>query len=896
MRATTLLLCAGASVALAQALQAEPVGAQTDPGYSKHQVIPSREGIPARAAWLVSQMTLEEKAGQIKHQAPAILRLGIPAYDWWSEGLHGVARAGEATVFPQAIGLAATFDAPLVQRVADTIATEFRAKYVATRGTDGSSGQYRGLTVWSPNVNIFRDPRWGRGQETFGEDPYLTSRFGVAFIKGLQGKDPNQPKTVAVVKHFAVHSGPEANRHRENVSPSPRDLEDTYLPAFKAAVQEAQVAGVMCAYNAIDGVPACATPMLNQLIRREWGFTGHIVSDCAAIADFFKEDAHRYSKTPEIAAAAAIAGGTDLFCAEFGLNKSADAQVIVNAVRQGLLPEAVLDRAVTRLMEARLRLGILSAAPRSPYADIPASANDTPEHAALALETARGSLVLLKNNGLLPLKQAPRRIAVVGPNADNIDALVGNYNGTPSAPVTLLAGLKARFPQTQISYIEGTGHVGAPLKPVPASALCMDAACSSAGVKVEEFAGTALAGKPVRVATDSEIKFSWGRPTRQDRSSSIRWTGYITPQETGPYRFKLNGEGGYRIFIDGKEVVNAWDAAEPAMIADGEIQLSAGRRYAIRVEAIQSGNRGDHRLIWSNFSQREDAAIASAKDADLIVFAGGLTARLEGEEMRVAADGFAGGDRTSLDLPAPQQKLLERLHATGKPVVLVMMNGSAMGVNWADKNLPAIVEAWYPGGVGGRAIAELIAGDFSPSGRLPLTFYRSVDQLPAFADYSMANRTYRYFTGKPLYPFGHGLSYTRFAYSMPKIGRPVRAGAPVELSVNVSNRGERDGHEVVQLYVTRPQSGAPLRSLAGFQRVFLKRGETRELRLTLAPEAFSVVGPDGARKVSAGKAVLWVGGGQPNTGASGQAIDVQVTGSASIRASNASRSQVRTRR
>jgi beta-glucosidase len=876
------MLCAAAGLSMVSLVSLDPLSAQPGPAEQRAS-IPAVSDVPARAAWLVGQMTLEEKAGQIKHQAPAIPRLGIPAYDWWSEGLHGVARAGEATVFPQAIGLAATFDTPLVHRVADTIATEFRAKYVVTRGADGSSGQYRGLTVWSPNVNIFRDPRWGRGQETFGEDPYLTSRFGVAFIKGLQGEDPARPKTVAVVKHFAVHSGPEANRHRENVTPSPHDLEDTYLPAFKAAVQEARVEGVMCAYNAIDGIPACATPMLNGLVRKDWGFTGHVVSDCAAIADFFKEDAHRYSRTPEEAAAAAIKGGTDLFCAEFGLNKSSDAQVIVRAVRQGLLSEAALDRAVIRLMEVRLRLGILADAPASPHAAIPPGANDTPQHAALALETARASLVLLKNDGLLPLKRAPRKIAVIGPNADSVDSLVGNYNGTPSAPVTLLAGLKSRFPDTRISFIEGTGHVGAPLKPVPADVLCIDAACSMRGVKVEEFAGTALSGKPVRIGTDSEIKFSWGRPTRQDRSSSLRWTGFITPQETGPYRFKLNGEGGYRIFVDGKEVVNAWDAAEPAMIADGEIRLDAGKRYAIRVEAIQSGNRGDHRLIWSNFSQREDAAIASTTDADLIIFAGGLTARLEGEEMRVAADGFAGGDRTSLDLPAPQQQLLERLHATGKPVVLVLMNGSAMGVNWADKNLPAVVEAWYPGGVGGRAIAELIAGDFSPSGRLPLTFYKSVAQLPDFGDYSMANRTYRYFTGTPLYPFGHGLSYTRFAYAAPRVSGPVRAGHPVDVSVEVANRGERDGHEVVQLYVTRPGPGAPLKSLAGFQRVFLKRGETRRLRFTLAPEAFSVVTPEGTREVASGAAVLWIGGGQPSPAVSGQTLRLTVAGRARLR-------------
>ncbi len=882
MRWNLLLKCAGSFVVLAQvAVLSAPATAQADAPAANVSPSPDVGNVSARAAWLVSQMTLEEKAAQIKNVAPAIPRLGIPAYDWWSEGLHGVARAGEATVFPQAIGLAATFDAPLVHKVADTIATEFRAKYAAARKPDGSTDRYQGLTVWSPNVNIFRDPRWGRGQETFGEDPYLTSRLGVAFIEGLQGEDPDRPKTIAVVKHFAVHSGPESDRHREDVSPSPRDLEDTYLPAFKAAVREAKVEGVMCAYNAIDGIPACATPMLNGLIRTDWGFRGHVVSDCAAISNFFKVEAHGYNKTPEEAVAAAINGGTDLFCLEFGLEKSSDPQIIVRAVRQGLLSEAAVDRAVTRLMEARLRLGIVIPAPASPYAAIMAGQNDTPEHAALSLDAARASLVLLKNDGLLPLKEAPRKIAVIGPNADNIDSLVGNYHGTPSSPVTLLAGLRARFPQSQVTYVEGTGHVGAPLKPVPGSALCADASCKERGVKVEEFAGTELGGKPIRSATENDVRFSWGRPTRQSRSSSLRWTGFITAEDTGPYRFKLNGEGGYRIFVDGKEVVSAWDAAEPSMIADGEIQFVAGKRYPIRVEAKQSGDRGDHRLIWSNFSEREDAAIASARDADLIVFAAGLTQRLEGEEMRVSAEGFVGGDRTSLDLPAAQQKLIERLHATGKPVVLVMMNGSAMGVNWADENLPAIVEAWYPGGNGGRAVAELIAGDFSPSGRLPLTFYKSVDQLPGFKDYSMANRTYRYFTGTPLYPFGHGLSYTSFAYGDPQLRSPTRGGQPVDMSVKVTNNGSRDGHEVVQVYASRPQPGAPIRSLAGFQRVFLKRGETRELRFQLAPEAFSVVAEDGSRNVAAGRANLWIGGGQPGM-AAGTSLEVDIVGGAEI--------------
>jgi beta-glucosidase len=820
----------------------------------------SAPNVEQRAAALVAQMTLEEKAAQLKDVAPAIPRLGIPAYNWWNEGLHGVARAGNATVFPQAIGLAATWDAPLIHAAAGIIATEFRAKYLATRKPDGSTDRYRGLTVWSPNINIFRDPRWGRGQETYGEDPYLTSRFGVAFIRGLQGADPAHPKVIAVVKHFAVHSGPEADRHREDVHPSPHDLEDTYLPAFRATITKGQAQGVMCAYNAVDGVPACASPLLQSRIRGAWGFRGHIVSDCAAIADFFLPNSHRYSKTPEEAVAAALNAGTDLFCAEFSIGKPADPQVIVNAVHQGLVSETTLDRALTRLFAARIRLGLLDA----PDASGSATDFDTPAHRAQALEVSRASIVLLKNDGLLPLKADPARIAVIGPNADNVDALVGNYNGTPSNPVTILAGLRARFPKAQIDFVDGTGPVGTPFKAVPDAALCIDADCTRPGVKVEQFAGTELAGAPVKVDVDANVRFSWGRPVREERRSSVRFTGYIVPQETGPFRFRLNSDTGYRVLIDGKTVVDAWNAADPAAIADGEIALTAGRRYPITVEAIQTGSRGEQGLQWSNFSQREDAAVAAAANADLVVFVGGLTAHLEGEEMRVHADGFAGGDRTSLDLPAPQEKLLERLHATGKPVVLVLMNGSAMSVNWADAHLPAIIEAWYPGGDGGRAVAELIAGDFSPSGRLPVTFYKSADQLPAFSDYSMAGRTYRYFKGEVLYPFGYGLSYTRFAYGKPVLGHTaIRAGASVTVSVRVTNTGDRAGAEVAQLYVSRRTPGAPIRALQGFQRVTLAPGESREVRFTLDARALSLVDDRGDRIVRPGPVQLWVGGGQP---------------------------------
>jgi len=810
----------------------------------------------ARAAALVSAMTLEEKAGQLKHAAPAIPRLSVPAYNWWSEGLHGVARAGEATVFPQAIGMAATWDAPMVHGIADTIATEFRAKYVATRAPDGGSAQYRGLTVWSPNINIFRDPRWGRGQETWGEDPHLTAELGVAFATGLQGDDPAYYKTVATAKHFAVHSGPEADRHRDDVHPSAHDLEDTYLPAFKALVTRAKVEAVMCAYNAVDGVPACAsTALLADRLRRDWGFSGHVVSDCAAIADVFLPTSHGYVKTAEQAAAVSLKAGTDLFCGEFGPDKSSDIAPIVDAVRHGLVSEARLDQAVRRLFVARLKLGLFDPPEKVPYFRITAAQNDTPEHRALSLAAARASLVLLKNDGLLPLKAAPARIAVIGPNADSIDALVGNYNGTPSRPVTVLAGLRERFPNARIDVVEGSGWTGAPREAVPDGVL--------RDLKVQTFQGLDLAGPATAPAPAANASFGWGRPQRQERQTSMRWTGVLVPTETGVHRFSVSGEGGYRVIVDGRVVVDAWTRARDSA-PDGEVALSAGQAHAIVVEANQSGSRGDLRLQWSRPSRGADAAVAAARDADLVVFVGGLTAKLEGEEMSVRAKGFVGGDRTSLDLPAAQEGLLERLGAVGKPIVLVLMNGSALGVNWADAHLPAIVEAWYPGGEGGRAVAGLLAGDFSPSGRLPVTFYRSADQLPPFKDYGMAGRTYRYFGGEALYPFGHGLSFTRFAYGKPVLEQAaVKAGEVQGVAVDVTNSGPRDGDEVVQLYVSRDVPGAPVRSLQGFQRVHLKAGETRRVRFALDGAAMSVVGPDGARSIAPGPVALWIGGGQP---------------------------------
>ncbi len=855
MRAVGLIviLCAGAgAMCLAQ---------DSAPGGLRNPSLP-----PAvRARDLVARMTLEEKAAQLGHIAPAIPRLGVPEYNWWNEGLHGVARAGIATVFPQAIGMAATWNVPLMHQTADVISTEFRAKYYEKLHPDGGAEWYRGLTVWSPNINIFRDPRWGRGQETYGEDPYLTARLGVAFVTGLQGSDPKYLKTIATPKHFAVHSGPESTRHNANVDVTPHDLADTYLPAFRATVMEGKAGSVMCAYNAVNKLPACAsTPLLEQRLRKDWGFDGYVVSDCGAAADIFIQEGHRYRPNAEAGVAVAFGSGMDLICGDYRNNMSAEPEGIIDAVRKGMLRESVLDGALLRLFTARIRLGMFDPPGENPYAKIAKTANDTPAHREIALQMAKEAMVLLKNDGVLPLRQAPARIAVIGPNADSLDALLGNYNGLPSQPVTVLAGIRKRFAQSKITFAQGAGLVGPVTAAVPESVLCADTACTTRGLKAEYFPNMTLSGTPVLSRTDSTVDFVWGQEHVSPQlvsGYSVRWTGTLQAPETGEYRLGFTGDDGYRVWVDDKLVTEDWTDHEPATTLTPRISLERGRSYALKIEYFQKSRIGEARFIWSRPSQNGDDAVEAARNADLVVMVAGLSPRIEGEEMKVDAAGFAGGDRTSIDLPAPQQSLLERVHATGKPIVLVLMNGSALGVNWAAQNVPAIVEAWYPGGEGGTAVAALLAGDFSPAGRLPLTFYKSVEQLPPFDDYSMSKRTYRYFDGEPLYPFGHGLSYTRFDYAN---ARASKAGDDVTVSVDVTNSGAMAGDEVVQLYLTHAGvSGAPLRALQGFQRIHFAKGEKKTVELVLRDRQLSVVDEAGKHRLVPGKVDVWVGGGQP---------------------------------
>ncbi|MCH8878376.1 MAG: glycoside hydrolase family 3 C-terminal domain-containing protein [Planctomycetes bacterium] len=688
-------------------------------------------------------MTLGEKLSQLVSNSPAIERLDIPKYNWWTEGLHGVKgplAGASTTAFPQAIGMAATWDTDLIQRVADAIAEEARAlhHFYARAGRRSKS---TGLTLWAPNINIFRDPRWGRGQETYGEDPYLTSRLGVAYVRGLQGKDPRYLKTIATPKHFAVHSGPEVGRHGFNATANERDLRETYLPAFRACVIEGQAYSVMCAYNALNGSPCCGSErLLTKILRSEWGFEGCVVADCGAV-DEMRED-HGAVETEAAAAALATLSGCDLAC-YWGPHSAWR-----RAVEQGLLTETDIDRALERVLKVRFRLGLFDPLEIVPYAQIPEDVLDCRAHRNLALRTARESIVLLKNDaGTLPLSKTLRSIAVIGPNADDPgNALLGSYHSQPEHRVTPLEGIRSAVGSaTEVSYA-----VGCP-----------------------------------RVQVD------------QSESSTLMLEQNIA-------------------------------------------------------EAARLASRADIVILCLGLSTRDEG------------FEG--TPGLEGEEMGTDVPGFSGGDRTDLRLPASQDRLLRALHSTGKPIVLVLLNGSALAVNWADRHCPAILEAWYPGQEGGTAIAEVLFGDYNPAGRLPITFYRSVDDLPPYPEYSMSGRTYRYFEGEVLYAFGHGLSYTQFQYSSLSIQpNRIQSGERIVVAVTVQNVGTRAGDEVVQLYLTDLEASAPvpIRSLQGFRRVHLEPGEQKHIVFELAPRQMSLINSDMQRVIEPGAFEVSVGGKQP---------------------------------
>jgi beta-glucosidase len=834
----------------------------------------------SRAANLVSRMTLKEKVGQMQDGAPAIDRLGVPQYRWWNESLHGVARVGYVTVFPTGIGLGATWDPGLINAVADRISTEGRAhrNEAANPKSPNHFDYYRnGLDYWSPNINIFRDPRWGRGQETYGEDPYLSGTLVTQYVKGLQGSDPKFLKAISTPKHYAVHSGPEPTRHEFDAIASLHDINDTYLPAFRAGVIAGGARSVMCSYNRINGVPACASQfLLNDTLRTQWGFKGYVVSDCGAIGDITK--GHKFTADDAAGSAAAVKAGTDIDCGE-----PSEYSKLTDAVQRGLITEKEIDRAVTRLFEARFRLGLFDPDNSYAYGRIPASEGHSAEGRALALRAARESIVLLKNDkNLLPLKAAGKKILVTGPNAAMVLTLEGNYNGTPERPVRPLDGILARFGKTStIRYEQGSTHTDATMVPIPRSVLHPAAGSRVQGLRAEYFNNNSLTGKPALVRLDHEMDFDSDGdkvfPQVSRDAFSIRWTGTITAPGAGDYSFKVNFSHRwfedkdeaevYRIFVDGKLVAEGKNQDRPKVL----YHFQDASAHAFKVEYSHKSPRlgGGVTIGWIPAEEpTRNAAIEAAKKSDVVIAVLGLTSFLEGEEYPpdpLRTKGFNGGDRTLIELPDVQEKLLEGLAATGKPVVLVLLNGSALAVPWAKEHVAAILDAWYPGVEGGTAIAETLAGDNNPSGRLPVTFYRATADLPAFEDYSLTNRTYRYFTGKPLFGFGYGLSYSKFNYSNLKLStHSLNAGDDLVAEAEITNLGKVAGDEVAELYLMPQQiPGASLRTLQGFQRIHLAPGESRHVVFTLGNRQLSTVAPDGARRIAAGTYGIAIGGAQP---------------------------------
>jgi len=832
-----------------------------------------------RAADLVHRMTLEEKSSQLVNQARAIPRLKIPAYDWWSEALHGVVADG-TTEFPEPIGLAATFDTPRIHEMATAIGIEGRIVHDQSL-QDGNSGFFRGLDFWAPNVNIFRDPRWGRGQETYGEDPFLSGRLAVAFVTGMQGDDPHYFRVISTPKHFAVHSGPEPTRHFADIDVSKHDQLDTYTPAFRAAVVEGHADSVMCAYNAVNGQPACANEFLLQhTLRGAWHFQGYVVSDCDAVRNIFRD--HHYRPTQPQASAISLLRGTDNECIDGPgtVTDDHDYKPYVEAVQQGYLPESAVDTALIRLFTARVRLGMFDPPDTVPYSKIEKSELDSAEHRALARRMANEAMVLLKNDGVLPLKSV-KNIVVVGPVADQTAVLLGNYNGTPTHTVSVLEGLKAEFPGAKITYVAGTQFLSQQGDPVPTSALTTSD--GKPGLKAEyssrpgfEAKGTPLVSRvePSIKLTDADLP----EEAKTTKTLAVQWTGFLHANATADYLLGIKANAFVRVSVGDKLVAQGWGNQTHM----GQVHLQKGRPAKLEVSYSRLGEgKPEAQLIWAPVNNTPDpAAIAAAKNADVVVAVVGITSRLEGEEMPVDQPGFSGGDRTNLEMPKPEEDLVQAVAAGGKPLVVVLMNGSALGVNWEKAHANAILEAWYSGEEGGAAVAETLSGKNNPAGRLPVTFYQDVHQLPHFEDYSMKGRTYRYFEGEPLWPFGHGLSYTTFSYSdLTLPNSTINAGDPLDASVNVTNTGKVAGDEVVQLYLEFPDvPGAPIRALRGFQRVYLEPGASQKVEFHLSPRDLSMVSDLGDIIVAERKYTVSVGGGQPGTGAPSVSGNFEVNG------------------
>ncbi|WP_442587256.1 glycoside hydrolase family 3 C-terminal domain-containing protein [Pedobacter sp. AW31-3R] len=814
---------------------------------------------------LVSRLTLEEKVAQMLNAAPAIPRLGIPGYDWWNETLHGVARTPyKVTVFPQAIAMAATFDTASLFRMADYSALEGRAIYNQAIASGKSGKRYVGLTYWTPNVNIFRDPRWGRGQETYGEDPFLTTALGDAFVRGLQGDDPKYLKAAACAKHYAVHSGPEPLRHHFDIDVSAYDLWDTYLPAFKKLVVDSKVAGVMCAYNAFRTQPCCASDILmNDILRDQWKFTGYVTSDCAGIEDFFTK--HKTHPDAESASVDAVFHGTDVECGH-GAYLS-----LVQAVKNGKITAQQIDVSVKRLFMIRFRLGLFDPADQVKYARTPAAVLESKAHAAHALKMAQQSMVLLKNDHLLPLRKNLKKIVVLGPNADNQVSILGNYNGNPSKLVTVLRGIKDKVgQQTNIVYEKAVTFTSNKLLDYSGSGLKFEFD-GKPGIQAAYFNNKDLGGKALATRIEQNMNHMWqegetviGNLIANDFSA--RYTTTFTAPEDQQLSLEIEADNGCRLFIDGELILDNW-GTKKGEFKRHNLMVKKGRQYRLVVESWQSdGNAYLKFNIGKYVTTDYKSLLARHQDADLFIFAGGISPELEGESMRVEDPGFVGGDRTSVLLPEAQTALMKALKSTGKPVVFVMMTGSAIATPWESKNIPAILNAWYGGQSAGTAVADILFGDYNPSGRLPVTFYEQDNDLAAFTDYGMENRTYRYFKGKALYGFGYGLSYSTFTYDRIQAPATLPKGKSLRIAVRVSNTGKLSGEEVVQLYLINQQKHIkmPIKALKGFKRISLAAGESKVVSFDLDKDDLSYVTENGSLTSRLGKVDLFIGGCQPD--------------------------------
>ena len=793
-----------------------------------------------RAEDLCSRLTLEEKAQLMLDESPAIPRMGIKKFFWWSEALHGAANMGNVTVFPEPVGMAASFNPDLLYKVFDAVSTEFRAQYNHRMLNGGEDQKFHSLSVWTPNVNIFRDPRWGRGQETYGEDPYLTSVMGTQVVRGLQGpEDAKYRKLWACAKHYAVHSGPEYTRHTVNLTDiTPRDMWETYMPAFKTLVQDAKVREVMCAYQRLDDDPCCgSTRLLQQILRDEWGFQYLVVSDCGAISDFY--ETHKSSSSPAHASAKATLAGTDVECGYGYAYKS-----IPEAVQRGFITEKEVDKHVIRLLEGRFDLGEMDDPALVEWSKIPYSKMDCKEHRQLSLDMARQTMVLLQNkNNVLPLRKNKEKIAVIGPNADDEPLMWGNYNGTPNRTITILDGIKMK--QKSIAYIPGCDRTYDKVMDCLMNKYCtID---GKKGLKGTFWNNTEMEGKPVTtqfyttplaVTTAGMHNFA---PGVNLEDFSAKYETVFTPKEAGEYVVNMESVSDFELLIDGESKVkqHTWRTTPTRTVINAE----AGKSYKIeiRFKHVKTWGANMKINVAKELPIDYTAVIEQLKGIDKIVFVGGISAALEGEEMPVEIDGFKGGDRTHIELPKVQRDFLKALKAAGKTVIFVNCSGSAIALLPETESCDAILQVWYAGQEGGEAIADVLFGDYNPSGKLPITFYKSSDQLPDFEDYSMKGRTYRYFND-PLFAFGYGLSYTQFSIGEGKI---AKKGKNYTLTVPVSNIGKRDGTEIVQVYIrdlSDPEG--PLKSLRAFQRVDVKAGQTVNAQLELTPKSFEFFDPE----------------------------------------------------